>query len=95
MSTLQFEEKNFKSQSALDAPATSKMVQIILKAGIAKTEKQAGNILMVMAILLLLLSFYIFFLNNLTPKKTLSPEQQQRVEERALRATQYRLNNAQ
>ena len=103
MSDIQFDEggvnnssnNSYKSRVVLGSSATPKMVQMILKTGIVKTEKQGGNMLLGIAILCLALAIWIsysfVFGGRIGPVK-LTPEQKQRQEQIQQRIQQR--NNA-
>ena len=58
--SINFEENNsFKSRTILGQQQRPKMLDLILKTGIVKSEKKAGQLLMAIAITIFIVSIYI------------------------------------
>jgi len=72
MATVQFEDENnqahYTSRSVLGAPVQPKMVSSLLKMGVIKDEKQAGFVLIGIAVAALALSAYLIFSFVLPPE---------------------------
>ena len=94
MSEIQFDEDNdlrssFKSRTILGAPSTPRMVQVLLKTGLVKDEKKAGNLLLGIAVLCFILSAliaYLYIFNGFSQQRTLTPIDIESVKTRRERA---------
>lgn len=73
MANVQFEDEDnqahYMSRSILGAPVQPKMVSTLLKMGVIKNEKQAGYILLGVALTAFALSAYLIF-NVVLPQDT-------------------------
>lgn len=74
-------QQSFRSRVILGNPTTPKMINLILKTGIVKTERQAGITLLFIAICSLLASLVIFYFAFFPSTKKLTPEQEQQRQE--------------
>ncbi len=77
MSTIQFDEENnqhYTSRRILGERVQPKMVSTLLKLGVIKSEKQAGYVLLGIAIVAFALSAYLIFTVVLPPTPSSSQD---------------------
>ena len=84
---VKFEEENsFKSHRIFGDPVKPKMVDFLIKSGLARDSKSAGSILIILAVVFLVVSvlIYLVFISS-TPKHVqdplynLTPEQKSQI----------------
>jgi hypothetical protein len=84
MSDVQFTDENtlsnsFRSRTVFGDPTSPKMITLVLKTGIVKTDKQAANVLFLITGICFLLSIFIFYayvFGGLHLKNKMSPEEE-------------------